>query len=70
MNSEMQWNWGQEFIGLVILSFILLQLCGSVLVIFGRQSELIPLGCQMLVAHVIFTILAFPFAWGPFFIIR
>ena len=66
----MQWGLNQEFIGLMILTFILLQLCGSVLVIFGRQSEIISLGCRMLAAYIVFVILAFPGYWSPYFFIR
>jgi len=67
---EMQWGLSQEFTGLMMLTFILLQLCGSALVIFGRQSEIISLGCRMLAAYIVFVILGFPGYWSPYFFIR
>ena len=70
MYSEMQWGLSQEFTGLMMLTFILLQLCGSALVIFGRQSEIISLGCRMLAAYIVFVILGFPGYWSPYFFIR
>jgi len=65
----MQWGWGKEFTGLVILMFILLQLIGSGLVIFGKD-EFISLGCRMLAAYVVLVILSFPVYWSPFFFVR
>ena len=65
----MQWGLGKEFSGLVILMFILLQLIGSVLVIFGKD-EMISLGCRMLAAYVILIVLSFQIYWSPFFFVR
>lgn len=67
---EIEWEWSKGFIGLLIFSFIFLQLIGSVLVLSSATSKHIQQGCGLLVANIVLYGATFPVYWRMQFMIR